>query len=431
MKAKTGKPFMGWVLYDWANSAFATSVMAGFFPIFFKNYWSKDIPATESTFWLGVSLSTSGILVAILAPILGAFADQAFRKKIYLFFFALLGILATLSFYFIGEGQWQLAAIGYTIATVGFLGGNIFYDSLIVSVATPDDFDVVSGWGYALGYVGGGVLFLVHVLMVTTPEMFGLTSTVEAVKIAFLSVSVWWALFSIPLFFWVKEKGAVSLGKTSRKIIKDGFRELFQTLRSVAGYKPVAIFLVAYWLYIDGVDTIIAMAVDYGKSIGIEDDILMTALLLVQFVAFPFALLFGYLGKWFGAKPMILLCIVVYIFITIISSGLTNEAIDIFGFLIHPFYLVALLVASVQGGIQSLSRSLFAALIPPEKSGEFFGFYNMIGKFATIIGPLMIGWVGILSGSPRIGILSVSILFLLGGVLLLRIPSRRKVDADV
>lgn len=411
---------LSWAFYDWANSAFATTVIAGFFPIFFKDYWSKDSPVEQSTFWLGVAISSAGLIVAVLSPLLGSFSDLGSKKKVFLASFAGLGIVMTGGLYFLQAGDWQLAAIMYTLASVGFLCSNVFYDSLITTVSSSKTVDLVSSQGYGMGYIGGGILFLINVIMVQQPEWFGFSSPAEAVKWSFLSVALWWLLFSIPLFLFVKEPAPL-VQLNSSEVLKFGLAEFRQSLKTIFSNKTVSLFLVAYWLYIDGVDTIIAMSVDFGKSIGIPNSDLITALLLVQFIGFPFAILFGWLGQKFGAKRTILICIAGYLAITILGSQLDNVPVVIGGVNVSKFYLLAIGVAIVQGGIQSLSRSLFARIVPPEKSGEYFGFYNMMGKFATIIGPVLMGTVTVLSGSPRIGILSISVLFIVGGYLLWKV----------
>jgi UMF1 family MFS transporter len=414
------KGVLSWALYDWANSAFSTTVVAGFFPIFFKDYWSQGKPATESTFWLGVSISTASLLIAAMAPAAGAFADRGSARKRFLAAFAGMGIVMSGCLYLVAAGNWVLAAAMYVFATIGFQGANVFYDSLIVSVSDDGTVDVVSGRGYALGYLGGGLLFLVNVLMVQNPSWFGLASPAHAVRLSFLCVAAWWAIFSIPLLLNVPEPaGGEKL--SLRRAVREGFIQLAETVHELTKMKAVLIFLAAYWLYIDGVDTIINMAVDYGKSIGIGTEELITALLMVQFVAFPFAYLLGYLGQKLGAKKVILACIGIYLLVTVLGAQMDLEPYRIGDLYISKFYLLAFLVGMVQGGIQALSRSFYSRLIPKDKSAEFFGFYNMLGKFAAVIGPLLMGTVGRITGDPRAGIQSIAVLFVAGGILLWRV----------
>ncbi|MDH5657716.1 MAG: MFS transporter, partial [Spirochaetia bacterium] len=301
-----------------------------------------------------------------------------------------------------------------------WLASIIFYDALIVSVSSSDDVDKVSGLGFSLGYIGSALLFSVNVAMTLKPEFFGLEGAVQAVKLSFLCVSAWWIVFTIPLILKVPEpKGE----KTPFSIIaKEGLQRVIQTFSEIRKHEIAFLFLLAYWFYIDGVDTVVVMAVDYGKSIGLETSDLITALLLVQYVAFPFAYLFGWMGQKFGAKRFIFIGVGVYILIVFLASfSLDSGSYSIFGFSVGKFLAIAFLIGTVQGGVQALSRSYFSRLIPAERSAEFFGFYNMVGKFAVIIGPVLIGTVGRLSGNPRIGIFSIIILFIIGGAFLVKV----------
>jgi UMF1 family MFS transporter len=313
-------------------------------------------------------------------------------------------------------GQWQWAMAGFVVAVIGWLGANIFYDSLLVNVAEERDFNRVSAFGYALGYLGGGGLFAVCVMMSLHPAWFGFTSPAEAVRWAFGITAVWWAVFSLPLLLWVKEKVPVGLVRPPvMTLIRQSFGQLLETFRHIRRLRMVGLFLLAYWLYIDGVDTVIFMSVDYGKALGFDSGNLITALLITQFVAFPAALAFGWLGNRWGAKRSILLGLAWYVVITVGASFMQT---------VNGFYLLALSVGLVQGGVQALSRSLYASLIPAEQAAEFFGFYNMLGKFAAVLGPLLVGGVGMLAGSPRVGLLAVLLLFGLGGFLLWKVPHR-------
>jgi MFS transporter, UMF1 family len=405
------KKVLSWAFYDWANSAFATTVMAGFFPAFFKRYWSAGSPAIESTFRLGTANSIASLFIVLAAPILGSIADKGSAKKRFLMFFALMGIVMTGGLYFVAEGNWVMAALLYICGVIGFSGGNVFYDSLIVSVCGPKKVDFVSALGFALGYLGGGLLFALNLFMINSPGIFGFGGRTEAVKFSFVTVSFWWALFSIPIMLFVKEPQA-GHSPVGWSAVMSGFRQLLHTFAEVRKLKVVFTFLLGYWLYIDGVDTIVKMAVDYGLSIGFDEKKLLLALLITQFVGFPSAIAFGKLGEKLGAKAWILVGIGVYIVITIWAYFMSREL---------EFYLLAAGIGLVQGGVQSLSRSLYARIIPQNKSAEFFGFYNMLGKFATVIGPFMMGWVGNAFGNSRAGILSIIILFAAGGALLKRV----------
>jgi len=422
MFSKLNKSVFGWAVYDWANSAFSTVVMAGFFPIFFKQYWSLGVDSTVSTARLGVANSVAGLGVALMAPVLGAMADKGSARKRFLFFFAFMGIVMTACLSLLAKGQWGVAIFVYVMATVGFQGGNVFYDAFLSVVASRSRLDFVSALGYSLGYLGGGVLFAFTVWMTLSPQTFGLADSVAAVKVSFLCVSVWWALFSVPLFLFVKEpEGDGNL--SGLQMVKAGFRQVIGTCRDIRRYKPVFIFLCAYWLYIDGVHTIIRMAVDYGLSIGFQANDLIIALLIVQFIGFPAALAFGMLGGKIGTRRAIGLGICGYLFISI------------WGALIHSkleFYALAVMIGLFQGGIQALSRSYFATLIPLGKSAQFFGFFNMIGRFAVVLGPVLMGGVAVLIHgmgyssdlAARLSIVSLMVFFIAGGLLLGRVKNQ-------
>ena len=399
---------ISWALYDWANSSFATVVMAGFFPLFFKAYWSAGTDVTVSTFQLSMGNSLAGIIIVLLAPVLGAIADAGGLKKKLLFIFALLGIIATAALFTVEKGEWFFAIVLFVLATIGFSGANVFYDALIMLVAPANRLDFISALGFSLGYLGGGVLFTLDVLMFLNPESFGFADEAAAIRFSFITVAIWWAVFTIPLLMFVKEK-KIDHGLSLGQSITGGFRQLAHTFHEIRKLKVVFLFLLAYWLYIDGVDTIVRMAVDYGMSIGFEASNLITALLLTQFVGFPAAIAFGLLGERIGAKNGILLAIGVYIAVTIWAFWMDNVA---------EFYGLAIVVGLVQGGVQSLSRSFYARIIPANKSAEFFGFYNMLGKFAVVLGPLIMGLVGLITQDSRLAILSIIVLFIAGGALL-------------
>ena len=408
---KKNKEIISWSLYDWANSTFSTTVMAGFFPIFFKQYWSTAADVTLSTWYLGLANSIASILVASLAPFLGAIADKASVKKKLLIFFAFIGVISTGSLSMISQGHWRVAIIFYIAASVGFMSANIFYDSLLPSVAPKEKRDFVSSLGFALGYIGGAILFLINVTMYLNPEFYGIADAPTAIKISFLTVAVWWAVFSIPILIFVKEP-LVQIDIGVFQSIKLGWSQLISTLKSIRELRIVATFLVAYWLYIDGVDTMIRMAVDYGTSLGFSSSSLITALLMVQFIAFPATLIYSWLAGKIGIKNGIMVGIIGYALISILGSMVSEE---------WHFYALAVLIACFQGGIQALSRSLYSRITPESRSAEFFGFYNMFGKFAAIIGPPLMGYIGLITGNPRYGILSIIILFILGGYFLAKV----------
>ncbi len=416
MQPDNKKTIFGWGMYDWANSAFATTIIAGFFPVFFKEFWSAGVDTTVSTARLGVANSIAGIIVALLAPLLGAIADKGTSKKKFLLFFAYMGVVMTSSLYMASKGNWPLAIMLYVFASIGFSGGNIFYDALITGVASEKKMDFVSALGFSLGYLGGGILFALNVWTVLSPETFGFSDASDAIKFSFLTVGIWWAVFSVPLILFVKEPKNIQT-KSAMNVVKAGFTQLKETFQEVRHLKPIFLFLAAYWLYIDGVDTIVRMAVDYGMSIGFERNDLILALLLTQFVGFPSAIGFGYLGGKIGAKRAIFIAIAVYLFVSIWGAFIQSK---------FEFYVLAVIIGLVQGGIQALSRSFYAKIIPVNKSAEYFGFYNMLGKFAAVLGPVLMGGVGLLVKSmgyssntaSRVSITSLSFFFIAGGILL-------------
>ncbi|MBT8131085.1 MAG: MFS transporter [Gammaproteobacteria bacterium] len=399
------RPVVAWALYDWGNSAFATTVMAGLFPIFFKQYWSAGADVTVSTFRLGLANSAAALVVALTAPLLGAIADRGGVRKRGLVLFATVGAVSTAALYFVGEGDWAMASLVFAVGSVGFALANVFNDSMLVDVAEPSEMDTVSGLGYALGYLGGGLLFALNVVMVLNPGLFGLSSTSSAVQWSFVSVAVWWLVFTIPLWLYVKEAPTTDRQPLGAAI-RAGTKQLIETFRHLRQLRAAFLFLLAYWLYIDGVYTIIKLAADYGLSLGFSQDDLIKALLLTQFVGFPSALFFGWLGEKVGADRGILAGLAVYAATTVWAYFLDS---------IWQFYAMAVLIGLVQGAVQSLSRSYYARLIPADKPGEFFGLFNMVGRFAAIIGPILAGTVVIVGGNPRLEIIAILPLFIIGG----------------
>jgi len=424
--AKYDKSVWGWALYDWANSAFATTVMAGFFPIFFKDFWSAGSDVNMSTAQLGFGNSIASLIVALMAPVLGAIADKGTVRKKFLIFFAYLGVLMTAALFIVQKGQWGWAIFVYTMGIIGFSGANIFYDSLLPGVATEENIDFISGLGFAMGYLGGGLLFLVNVVMVLKPALFGFADGGVAVQYSFLSVAVWWGFFTVFTIIWVPEEKSSGASAEGGNFIAEGFKQLAGTFKKVRHLKSVFLFLLAYWFYIDGVDTIIRMAVDYGMSLGFDSNDLILALLITQFVGFPSALVFGKLGQKWDARKSIYIAIGVYMFVSLWGTTMSHK---------NEFYLLAIIIGLVQGGIQALSRSYYSRLIPKDQAAEYYGFYNMLGKFAAIIGPVLIGTVGLVArrvlmpSSPteeqilqvgqtasRWGIGSIVILFIIGAI---------------
>lgn len=402
------RPVFSWALYDWANSAYTTVIVTVFFPFFLKEYWSPGVDAAVTTYRLGIAGGTASLIVAVLAPVLGAIADRGAARKKFLIGFAVLGVVMAGGLYFAQMGAWPVAIALYIMASIGFAGANVFYDSLLVDVAAEKELDFVSAYGFSLGYLGGGLMYAIILFLVAKPELFGFENRNEAVRLGFVLVSLWWAIFSIPLILFVKEMPTVHPQRMVNAV-GAGLVQLVGTFHEIRRLRQVFFFLIAYWLYIDGVHTVVRMAVDFGLSVGLDIGDLGLAILLTQFVGFPATLFFGWLGERLGAKAGILLGIMVYIGVVVVGAFLHTT---------QGFYAMAVIIGLVQGGVQSLSRSFYARLIPADKSGEFFGFYNMLGKFAAVLGPFIYAWATLMMGSTRAGIFSIATLFIAGALLL-------------
>lgn len=405
------KKVLSWALYDWGNSAFSTTVMAGFFPLFFQKYWSAGIEPAVTTGRLGLAISVSSLAIAICSPLLGAITDLKAHKKRYVFLFMILGVLACAGMFFIPSGSWFPAIMAYSISMMAFNASCVFYDSLLPYIAQGRKMDYASSLGYALGYLGGGILFLINVLMFLNPTSFGLADDVSAVKWSFLTVAVWWFVFTLPLMRNVPEdvsrfKGSLSV------MLQQSLGNLRRSLGEIFKNKNLRYFILGYWFYIDGVYTVMTMAVDYGVSLGLESKHLIAALLLTQFIGFPCAWAFGMTPKSWGLRKPILICIGCYAVAVVLATQMSSS--------IH-FYALAAMIGMVQGGVQSLSRSFFAQMIPREASGEYFGVFNLIGKFASILGPMVVGATVFLSGRHQFGMLGLLVLFIVGGWLLLKV----------
>ncbi|MDC0036991.1 MFS transporter [bacterium] len=424
MSVYPAKTRWSWALYDWANSAFSTTVIAGFFPIFFKQYWHVDTDPIISTAHLGVANAIAGAIVACSAPLLGAMADYSGQKKRFLTLFMILGAGSTLSFAIIHQGQWMWAMGAFVVASIGFMSANVFYDAMLVDVAEPESRHQTSSWGYALGYLGGGLLLGVQIVLLQNPEWIGAQSSTDIVKLSFIMVGLWWAVFSIPLLITYKDK-ARQMAPGFICLVKQSWTQLVTTFKTLRHYRPACLFLVAYWCYIDGVHSVIRMAVDYGLSIGFTSQSMIGALLLVQFIAFPATLVFGKLSTKIGVKPCLYIGIIIYIIVICWAATVTSAL---------AFYGCAVLIACGQGGIQALSRSYFATLVPAEKITEAFGFYNVVGKFSVIIGPLLLSGVamglhhlGVASNlASRMSLGSLILLFVIGGLLLMQVKKPQR-----
>ena len=384
----TKRSIVAWAFYDWANSAFATTVMAGFFPVFFSAYWAVGSSAAEGTFYLGLANSIGSATIAILAPFLGSIADWGSYKKRLLAFFALLGAVMTASLSLLQMGNWPMAVVIYLFAMVSFAGGNTFYDALLPYVASEEKVDFVSSLGYSLGYIGGGLLFAVNVFMFLNPEWFSIVSQEQAVKLSFVMVGIWWAVFSLPILLFVKEEKSREALPLSQAIRK-GMSVTINTVKSFRSLRTISFFLVAYWLYIDGVDTIIVMAVAYGTSLGFPSESLIVALLITQFVAFPSALLYALFAKKVGVRRALQVAIGAYTFIAILGFFMNKP--------LH-FYLLAVAIG-FQGGIQALAALLHPQ--SPRAGAEFFGFSCWVGVRSDL-GPCH-GLVSPVAAPPALG----------------------------
>jgi len=412
-KNKRGE-ILSWCMYDWANSAFATTVMAAVLPVYYSQVAGAELPGNTATVYWGYTTAGALLITAFLAPIMGAIADYSGAKKKLLLTFAALGIFATALLYFVTTGDWLMASLFFIIGNIGFAISEVFYNSLLPHVAGPEKIDQVSTKGYALGYLGGGILLGINVLMIEL-----MSDTLLATRLSFVTVSIWWAIFTIPILKNVREPKVKE--KIDRKInpLTGGFNRISATFKELRSYRQLFLFLVAFWIYNDGIGTIIKMAAIYGAEIGIDQTALIGALLMTQFVGIPFSFAFGRLAKYIGTKNSIMLGLFVY---TMISIG---------GYFMQTalhFWVLAFLVGTVQGGTQALSRSLFGTMLPQSKTGEFYGFYGMSSKFAGIIGPLVFAIISQIAGSSRLSIISLIVFFIVGGFLLNRVDEKKGIE---
>ena len=400
-----------WALYDWANSAFQATIVTAIFPIYFSSVAAADLTPSDATGHLAMATTIALSTVAVLSPVLGAVADYAAVKKKMLGYFLGLGVLATACMFFIERGDWMLASLLFVLGNIGVSGTLVFYYSLLPHIAREEELDRVSTAGYALGYLGGGLLLAVNMAWVLKPGLFGIPGAGMASRLSFLSVAAWWLGFSIPLFRSVPEppRRLEADEYASGNAVRSAFTRLRETLRELRSYKQAFLLIVAFVIYNDGIGTIIRMASIYGTEIGISPSALIPAILLVQFVGIPFALLFGILASRIGAKRSIFLSLAVYTGISVLAYLMKTA--------LH-FYLVAVLVGTVQGGSQALSRSLFATMIPRHKSSEFFAFFGVFEKFAGIAGPAIFAGTVAATGSSRNAVLSVIAFFVVGAILL-------------
>jgi len=403
---------ISWALYDWGNSAFALSVLAVLFPLFLGLYWSTGDPGVAVTSRLTWATAIASVIVSVIAPVIGAVADSGGFRKRFLFAFALLGAIGTAALSVVGEGGWLWALGIYVVASIGYYSANVFYDSLIVDVCSPRYYSLVSSLGHALGYFGGAILLSLHVWMLYTPQSFGFDGADEVVRFAFVSVGIWWVIFMLPLLLMVRES-------RSRQTVPGGsiraaYQSLRETFRKIRNYRNVFLFLAAYWFFIGGLFTVIFMAVNFGQRLGFSAQDLVTALLITNFVGFPATLVYGMIGHRYGPKKAIYLGLGVYIIIVSWAAFLQD---------VSQFYVMSVIIGMVQGGVQGMSRSLYASLIPAGHTGEFFGFYNMVTKFSHILGPVLVGIVAFISDEPKFILVALLPMFVIGALLLMRVDT--------
>ncbi|HEY7475365.1 MAG TPA: MFS transporter [Vicinamibacterales bacterium] len=411
-----------WALYDWANSAFQTTIIAAVFPIYYAEVAARDLapPVATSRFMWGTAIAI--IIVAIVAPILGAIADYRAVKKQMLAAFLAIGVTATAAMYFIGPGDWSLALRLFVVGNVGVAGSIVFYESLLPHLVPAGDdeaLDRVSSAGYAIGYLGGGVLLAINVLMILKPSLFGIPDVGTATRLTFVSVAIWWAVFSIPLFVRVPEPkvggAGLQTGSTPPSLMHTigvAFARLGTTFRELRRYRQAFLLLLAFLIYNDGIQTMIRAATIYGTEIGLNTSVMIMALLLTQFIGVPCAFMFGRLAGRIGPKRAVFIGLLVYAGITVLGYFMSSGA---------HFLALAVLVGTVQGGTQALSRSMFASMIPRDRSSEFFAFFSVFERYAGILGPVLFAWTISATGAGRNAILAVLAFFVIGAAILSRV----------
>lgn len=405
------KERLSWAMYDWANSAFSTTIIAAVLPIYYVSVAGSGLPGNVASAYWGYTTSIALIIIALMAPILGAAGDFMGAKKRFMAFFMAMGIIFTALLFFIMEGDWLLASLIFILANIGFAGANVFYDSLLPHIANDEQMDAVSTAGYALGYLGGGILLVINLLWILQPETFGIANEQFASRLSILSVAFWWGIFSVPLFRHVPEplRGMVKDNEVGQNPFKAGFGRLRETFQEIRKYRQLVVFLIAFFLYNDGIGTIIKMATVYGAEIGIGQTDLIGALVLTQFAGIPFAFAFGALANRIGAKTSIYFSLTIYTIISMAGYFMAEA---------WHFWALAFAVATVQGGSQALSRSLYGSMVPRAKSSEFFSFFSVSGKFAGILGPLVFAVVSQVAGSSRFSIVAL-LVFFIGGMIIL------------
>lgn len=408
------KDLRAWAMYDWANSAFQTTIIATVFPIYFQRVASEGLTEAQATSRYAWATTIAILIVAIVAPILGAIADYAAVKKRFLAIFMMIGVTATAAMYGIGRGDWMLALVLFVIGNIGVAGSIVFYESLLPHLVSEEQLDRVSSAGYAIGYLGGGVLLAINLLMLQKPELFGIADVGTATRLTFVSVAVWWFAFSIPLFRHVPEpvRQVERDEKPSGNAFVAAFKRNIETFHELRRYRQAFLFLLAFLLYNDGIQTMIRMATTYGTNIGLPQSAMISALLMTQFIGVPCSFMFGAFAGRVGAKPAVFVGLAVYLFITALGYFMSTS---------WHFFALATLVGIVQGGTQALSRSMFASMIPRHKSSEFFAFFGVFERYAGVLGPAIFAYVVQSAGESRTAILAIGIFFIVGGAILSRV----------
>jgi UMF1 family MFS transporter len=411
-----------WTMYDWANSAFATTIMAAVLPVYYSSVAASNLPKHMATAYWGFTTSFSALIAALISPILGAAADFSGKKKHYLTAFMILGVTATALLYFVQTGDYLLASLFFIFANIGFAGSLVYYDGLLPHVANPDEIDQVSSRGYAMGYIGGGILLAVNLVMIMiAPKFIEGIDTALMSRLSFVTVAIWWFVFTLPLLRHVKEPPRrIEKGEENYKPIQASFSRLKKTFKEISHYRDLAMAMLAFWVYANGIGTIIVMATAYATELGFSSTTTIGTLLMVQFLAAPFAFLFGWLSRKIGTIKSIYISLIIYTFISIAGYFLYHE---------WQFWVLGAAVATVQGGSQALSRSLIGKLMPKSKSAEFYGFFSVFEKFASVLGPLLFGVVSTIMGESRLSIVSLIIFFIIGLILLTRVNVKRGIEA--
>jgi len=408
------KAIWAWTMYDWGNSAFATTIMAAVLPVYYASVAASNLPSNIATAYWGYTSSISALIAAIISPILGAIADFRGSKKKFLTAFMIFGVTGTALLYLVQSGDWLLASLFFVFGNIGFAGSLVYYDALLPHVATQDEIDNVSSRGYAMGYIGGGLLLAINLVMIMVlPGLIPGLDTTLMTRLSFVTVAIWWACFTLPLLIHVKEPPRrIEAGEESEHPITVSFRRLIKTFKEIRKYRELSLAMLAFWVYANGIGTIIVMATAYGTELGFSQTTLIGTLLMVQFVAAPFAFLFGWLSKKIGTKNSIYISLAIYTAIAVAGYFLYHE---------WQFWVLGFAVATVQGGSQALSRSLIGKLIPKSKSAEFFGFFSVFEKFASILGPAIFGVVSTIMGESRLSIASLVLFFIVGIIILTKV----------